>query len=62
MTTERLQSMCHSEWNVLGRVPLTSWLTEKCTNEQKQRLHTLGNIVLPRCSQVALHVFASQFQ
>lgn len=62
MTKDEVEDGCHSRWNPQGRVAIDAWLTPELTAVQKARLHTLGNIVIPQCARLSLHVFAHLLQ
>lgn len=42
-------------WNPEAQIPLFKWLVHARSEEEKNRIHTLGNLVVPR--QAALSAF-----
>lgn len=58
MTSAEMHQNCHQRWNHFGRTPLSSWLKNDVSPVDKERLKASGNIVMPRCAQLALHLHA----
>jgi hypothetical protein len=57
-TNEQIQRQANSLWNPLGRVPVHDWLLRASTLSQVDcnRLEALGNVVMPACASLALHL------
>ena len=60
MTAAHMDLQANAPWNKCGRVSLTKWLAAKQSDLDVKRLACVGNIVIPRCAQLALHVLAHQ--
>ncbi len=53
-------STANAAWNKQAEVPLEQWLLhEKPSLPDSRRLHTLGNIVIPQCAELAMQIIAS---
>ena len=48
-----LASFLQTSWNCLNKVPVAQWLASSQSDEDRQRLHALGNIAVPACGQLA---------
>lgn len=46
----------HEVWNEAGRLPLEQWLQTSMDKTARARLKAVGNIVLPRCGRLAMHL------
>ena len=57
-TNEEIQRRANALWNPLGRVPVHEWLLRASTLSQvdSNRLKALGNVVMPACANLALHL------
>lgn len=53
MTRDQLRAQCSKEWNALGKLPLYQWLLPSCSKQDKNRLDTLGNCVIPKQAGLA---------
>lgn len=51
-----MQAAAHAEWNPCDRLPLTSWLSSTKADNHADRMTTLGNIVVPRCARLGMHL------
>ena len=49
------QHWAEEEWNPESHTPLAEWLVDDRTQEQQERFHSLGNVVVPR--QASLGAF-----
>ena len=58
MTPERMRMNAKQPWNLPGRLPLTAWLAQEQSSLDKSRLSCIGNVVVPGCCQLALHIIA----
>ena len=38
--------------------PINQWLTRQQSQQDKARLTAIGNMVIPKCARLALHIFA----
>ncbi|CAK9032423.1 unnamed protein product [Durusdinium trenchii] len=56
MTSDEMESRALEPWNHRDRPELHCWLSTECTQQDQQRLQSVGNMVIPRCAQLALHV------
>lgn len=56
MSAKEIQNHCHRRWNPMGRVPLAQWLLSEAKPVDLERLHVLGNIVMPPCARLGLHL------
>ena len=56
MTKEEMEARALSNWNEGERTPLHTWLTDQSTASDQDRLKRVGNIVIPRCAQLAVHL------
>lgn len=48
----------NAEWNPRSKVPLSQWLDHSQNVEEKARLDTMGNIVVPIQATKALSILA----
>ena len=62
MTAAALLEQSRGMWNPRGSVPLHQWLVAKQEASDRRRLAMLGNIVIPQCARLALHIFVHQIQ
>lgn len=56
MSAKDVENRCQQPWNPKGWMPLHTWLWHEASDLDLDRLHALGNIVMPRCGQLALHL------
>ena len=49
-------SHLQTKWNKDSSIPMYKWLSECQTKEDKQRLHMLGNCVVPAAASLAMAV------
>lgn len=47
-------------WYPKCRMPVSQWLGDKHTKEDKARLKALGNVVMPQCAECAMHIIGHQ--
>ena len=47
MTLEPLASFLQPEWNSLNRLPMHLWLQSDTDTHYRERMKTLGNVVVP---------------
>ncbi len=53
-----LDTFFAERFNELNELPMHIWLNEKAPNdEEKERLHLLGNVVVPQCARLACGIF-----
>ena len=45
-------------WNPEAKLPMFRWLNAEQTDRERDRLKTLGNLVVPRQAALAAHVLA----
>lgn len=62
MTNVALHAQSKSAWNSKGRIPLFEWLRKDVSAEDTKRLKCLGNIVMPRCARLGLHVLLHELK
>ena len=55
MSPEAMKQSALKPWNPKGSIPLRKWLRPTRNEHDDQRLKCLGNIVFPRCAQLAMH-------
>ena len=48
-----------SSWNVGSSVPMEHWLTATQSENDRWRLHALGNVVIPQQASTALQCFST---
>ena len=60
MSLKAMHKRCGSTWNRYGKVPVNKWLWQEADEMDKERLKAVGNIVMPRVAQMALHVMAHE--
>lgn len=53
-TADEFQRLCDEDWNAEERPPLHEWLSSTLSEEDGQRLHSLGNVVFPRFGHFAV--------
>ena len=51
-----MKSEALSEWNPSQKPPLASWLATEKYVLYDERMLMLGNIVLPRCARLGMHL------
>lgn len=49
-------NQCH---NLRNRPPLASWLSNSQTKSDQARLHAIGNMVIPKCATLAMHLLVN---
>lgn len=55
MSANEIMRAAGQPWNRRGAMPLHKWLCEKQSQVDQMRLKCLGNILIPRCAQLAVH-------
>ena len=58
MSADDMRKRAQRPWNARARVPLASWLRAEAKAEDAARLRCIGNVVMPACARLALHVMA----
>ncbi|CAK9052694.1 unnamed protein product [Durusdinium trenchii] len=53
---------CQKAWNPSQRPALTEWLTTESSEQDESRLHALGNIVFPRCAELAVSLIEEKLR
>lgn len=43
-------------WNLRNQPPITTWLAQSLGKHDLHRLHAIGNMVLPKCACLAMHL------
>lgn len=58
MTANEMHARALAEWNPRGKqaVPLRQWLLLKKIDDYDCRLKAVGNCVMPRMAQLAMHI------
>ena len=56
MPVETIRSNALSRWNEFGLLAMADWLATSQSSRDRQRLRCVGNIVMPACARLALHV------
>ena len=56
---EEMRAAAKLAWNERGKPPLHTWLKESHSADDLHRLRTIGNIVIPRSAQCAMHMAAA---
>ena len=62
MSSAEMDFNANKPWNVRGRVPLLRWLNHTQDEKDKERLKTVGNLVMPACGRLAMHIMLRQHQ
>lgn len=63
MSDKMIHSRANGFWNKSGRLPLHNWLSRRKMDQcDKNRLEALGNVVMPRCGQLGLHLMGHAVQ
>ena len=55
----KIQELSQAPWLPGSRLPVHTWLVPDQTEEDAARLRALGNIVIPQCCRLALHLHAN---
>lgn len=56
MTASEMESQALRAWNPSERPSLHTWLSSECGEEDQARLKAVGNMVIPQCGKLALHL------
>ena len=56
MSQSDIHAQAHQCWHFRKPPPLVEWLSQSHTKEDRERLCAIGNIVIPRCARLAMHV------
>ena len=48
-----LNSFLQGQWNQLNNVPRQRWLCAEPGDDYDERIHVMGNLVVPACGQLA---------
>lgn len=56
MSPEAMQAQAKQDWNASARPPLADWLSDARGTSHGDRLASLGNVVLPKCAQLGMHL------
>ena len=59
-TVEEMHTQANGIWNGDSKPELSKWLKAKQCPSDKARLKAVGNIVFPKCAQLAVNVIAHQ--
>lgn len=62
MEAAEIHAQCHMCWNFRSQPHITTWLSPHQSSEDESRLHAVGNMVLPKCARLALHVMLFHFR
>ena len=60
MELKPLASFFRPQWNILSRIPMHLWLTNEIEEDYRDRMKTLGNIVVPLQGELGMNVIARQ--
>ena len=60
MTPHEIEKQAHMCYHFRERPPLSQWLQDSQNEEDKARLAAVGNLVIPRCASLAMHLLGSQ--
>lgn len=60
MDEAALHQQAQKKWNPAGEVKLSSWLQQEHSEQDKERLKTIGNVVFPAVARTAMHIIGSQ--
>ena len=62
MTESQMMRQATRPWNASNKPPLHQWLSDTQTKMDQERLKCIGNTVLPKCGQLALHLLEHSFR
>lgn len=61
MSESEMLANAKKPWNKLSQLPHHEWLTEQTSAQDGHRLKCLGNIVIPACARLAMHILRHSF-
>lgn len=56
MTSKDIEQQAHQRFHFRSPPPLCDWLAHTQSASDQKRLHAVGNVVIPRCASLAMHV------
>ena len=59
-TVKEMNEQANADWNCESKPELSKWLKAKQCPIDKERLKAVGNIVFPKCAQLAVNVIAHE--
>ena len=62
MSAETMRSAAEADWNFAGAQPLREWLAPSQSSQDCERLRCLGNVVVPQCARLGLHIMVHEAQ
>lgn len=62
MSFEQIQSAAHQCHHLRNKPPVSKWLLQSRGQGHEFRLRACGNVVIPRCADLALHILAAMHQ
>ena len=54
-----MHQSAHAAWNRCCKPPVSAWLLAKQSALDKERLKACGNVVIPQCARLALHIMGN---
>jgi hypothetical protein len=58
LSADMMMSQARRVWNPAAKPPLEKWLVKKQSEQDRSRLTAVGNIVMPRVAQLAIHMLS----
>ena len=59
MSCAQVHGQANAIWNPQGKVPLSQWLCQTATDVDIERLKAIGNIAMPACCRLGLHLLGT---
>ena len=60
MSCAQVHTQANAIWNPQGKVPLSEWLRQTASDVDIERLKAVGNVAMPACSRLGLHLLGTQ--
>ena len=55
-SAEQIHESANMCWNLRNQPAITTWLSNSQLSSDKERLRCVGNMVIPKCAQLAMHI------
>lgn len=62
MNSAEMLTAAQRPWNPCGRRPVHEWLVGDSDAEDQSRIKCLGNIVMPACARLGMHLLHHSLQ